>query len=108
MFSVGKEKLMALLDVPYRKQMPEARTMSARTAELDDKQTLHLQEIERNKRTLSQLQVDLKPLRSYFEKIQTRRGNKQIKQLRSEIASLNKRVNTITKQILFSKKQLTI
>ena len=104
MFSVGKEKLLALLAVPYMKQMPEARTMSAWIAELDAKQTLHLQDIETNERTLSQLQAYLKPLRSYLEKIQARRGNKLTKQLRSEIASLNKRVSTITKQISVLKK----
>ena len=79
MLCVGKEKLIALLDVPYTKQMPEARIMSARIAELDAKQTLHLQDIETNERTLSQLQADLKPLRSYLVKIQDRRGNKRTK-----------------------------
>lgn len=105
-FTVAKEKLMNLLDVPYMRQMPEARMLTARIAELDARQAQHINDIETKEQAMEQLKAELKALQTYLDRVQSSRGNTLTKKLRAEIADTNKRVKLIEKQLHDLKKAI--
>ena len=69
-FDYSKEKLVKLLDEPFMQRSPEARYMSGRISELDEKQKREVGKLEQLQNEVQQLQCNLAHLQSYLKKLQ--------------------------------------